>query len=66
MNGKKVKKLRKLAEKASVGLPLRQYQDKALNPRKPTRRTRFLYNCTRLIHRNLKTMYKQGKLGGAV
>lgn len=54
MNGRKAKQLRKLAQMLSVGKPLVQYEDKALNPRRPTRRTRFLYDCTRLVYHNLK------------
>lgn len=60
MNGKKAKLLRRLAEEMSVGIKQVQYTDKALNPRKPTRRTRMLYECGRLIYRNLKTRYKSG------
>ena len=60
MNGKKAKMLRRLAEEMSVGIPQVKYQDKALNPRKPTRRTRMLYECGRLVYRNLKTRYKTG------
>ncbi len=54
MNGRKAKKLRKFAQMLSVGKPLVQYHDKALNPRRPTHRTRFMYDCTRLVYRNLK------------
>jgi len=60
VNGKKAKMLRRLAEEMSVGIPLVKYQDKALNPRKPTRRTRMLYECGRLVYRNLKTRYREG------
>ncbi len=63
MRGKKAKLLRKITYENSVGMPWRQYQDKALNPRKPTRRTRFLYECSRLIYRNLKKRYKQRAQG---
>lgn len=56
MNGRSAKRIRKLAQQMSVGLPNVQYTDKALNPRKPTRRTRFLYDCTRLIYHNLKKL----------
>ena len=59
MNGKKAKMLRKLAEEMSVGLPKVKYTDKALNPRKPSRRTRLLYECQRLINNNLKRRYKE-------
>jgi hypothetical protein len=31
-----------------------QYEDRALDSSKPTRRTRFLYECGRLMHKNLK------------
>ena len=54
MNGRKAKKLRKVAQMLTVGKPMAQYEDRALNPRKPTKRTRFLYDCTRLAYRNLK------------
>ena len=60
MNGKKAKMLRRLAEEMSVGIEDVKYTDKALNPRKPQRRTRMLYECGRLIYRNLKTRYKSG------
>ena len=57
MRGKKVKRLRRLSEALSKeGMPNVQYQDKALNAHKPTRRTRLLYDCTRLIYKNLKKM----------
>ena len=52
--------LRKLAEEMSVGVPAVKYTDKALNPHKPTRRTRLLYECGRLVYRNLKKRYKEG------
>lgn len=54
MNGRKAKQLRKLAQMISVGKPLVQYQDKALNRRRPTARTRVMYECTRLVYKNLK------------
>lgn len=57
MRGKKAKMLRRLARQTTVGMPNVQYTDRALNPRKPTRRTRFLYECTRLVYRNLKEKY---------
>lgn len=60
MNGKKAKMIRRLAEQLSVGLEKVQYEERALNHRKPTRRTRFLYNCTRLVARNLKKKYRVG------
>lgn len=60
MNGRKAKMLRKLAEEMSVGVPAVKYTDKALNPHKPTRRTRLLYECGRLVYRNLKKRYKEG------
>lgn len=58
MRGTKAKMLRKLSFDMTVELPLRNYIDKALNPRRPTRRTRFLYECSRLVYRNLKKSYK--------
>ena len=58
MNGKKAKMLRSIAQEMSVGIENVRYTDKALNPRKPTRRTRFLYECGRLVYRNLKKRYK--------
>jgi len=51
--------IRRLAEEFTVGKEQIQYEDKALNPRKPTRRTRFLYDCTRLVIRNMKKRYKE-------
>jgi len=63
VRGKKAKMLRRLARQMTVGMPTAQYQDKALNPRKPTKRTRFLYECTKLVNKNLKRAYKtRGKL----
>ena len=62
MNGRQAKKLRKLAQMISVGKPNVQYEERALNPRRPTSRTRFLYDCTRLIYRNLKQQFKDGSL----
>lgn len=59
MNGKKAKMIRRLAEQMTPGMKLRQYHDRALNPRKPTRRTRFLHECTRLVYKNIKRTYKQ-------
>ena len=58
MRAKKAKMLRKLTLEMTVGMPNVQYHDKALNPRKPTRRTRFLYECSRLAYRSLKKRYK--------
>ena len=54
MRGKNAKRLRKLANDMSTGMKKVQYQEKAVNPRKPTHRTRFLYECTRLIYKNIK------------
>lgn len=54
MNGRKAKKLRKLAQMLSVGKPIVQYEEKALNPRRPTNRTRLMHDCTRLVYKNLK------------
>ena len=59
MNGAKAKMCRRLARQSTVGMPLVKYTDKALNPRKPTRRTRFLYECTRLVYRNIKARYRE-------
>lgn len=58
MNGKKARWMRGIARNATVGVEEVRYTDKALNPRKPTRRTRFLYECTRLVYRNLKKQYR--------
>ena len=58
MNGKKAKMCRRLARQMSVGMKDVQYHDKALNPRRPTRRTRFLHECTRLIYKNIKVSFK--------
>lgn len=66
MRAKKVKMLRKLAQQMTVGLDNRSYMDKALNPRKPTRRTRFLYECTRLAYKNLKKRYKSKHGSGRI
>ncbi len=57
MRGKKAKRLRRIAESFSVGVKEVQYTDKALNPRKPARRTRFLYECGRLVYKNIKKHY---------
>ncbi len=62
MNGRRAKKLRKLAQMITVGKPLIQYEDKALNRRRPTRRTRFLYDCTRLVYLNLKKAFRRGEI----
>ena len=59
MNGKKAKMIRRLAEELSVGKDKVQYEERALNPRRPTRRTRFLHDCTRLVAKNLKRKYKE-------
>lgn len=58
MRGKKAKMLRKLSYQMTVGLPNTQYQEKALNSKRPTRRTRFLYECSRLVYKNIKKRYK--------
>jgi len=58
MRGKKAKMMRRLANQMTPGMKRVQYQEKALNPKKPTRRTRLLYECTRLIYRNIKKTYK--------
>lgn len=58
MNRRKSKMIRRLAEQMTTGLPDTQYTDVALNPKKPTRRTRQLYNCTRLVYQRLKKNYK--------
>lgn len=58
MNGKKAKMIRRLAEQLTVGKDKVQYHEKALNPRRPTARTRFLHDCTRLVYRNLKKKFK--------
>lgn len=60
MRGKKAKILRRIANEMTVGMEKVQYTDRAINPKKPTRRTRFLYDCTRLAYRNLKRRYKEG------
>ena len=58
MRAKKARMLRKLTLQMTTGMPMVQYHDKALNPRKPTHRTRFLYECSRLAYQNLKKRYK--------
>ena len=63
MNGKRAKRIRSIARKMSVGKEEVKYTDRALNPRKPTRRTRFLYDCGRLIYHNLKKLVKSGTRG---
>ena len=60
MNGKKARMLRRLSRQMTVGIPEVKYTDQALNPRKPTRRTRVLYECGRLVYLNLKKRYKAG------
>jgi hypothetical protein len=60
VNGKKAKMLRKIGHEMAVGMEHVKYTDKALNPHKPTRRTRFLYECGRQIYLNLKKRYKSG------
>lgn len=62
MNGKKAKMLRRAAESVSVGIDDVKYTDRALNKRKPTRRTRFLYECSRLIYKSLKKQFKAESL----
>ena len=62
MNGRKAKKLRKMAQMLSVGKEEVQYEERALNRQRPTARTRFLYDCTRLIYRNLKKQFRTGEL----
>lgn len=52
--------LRKIGHEMAVGMEHVKYTDKALNPHKPTRRTRFLYECGRQIYLNLKKRYKSG------
>lgn len=54
MNGRKAKKLRKVAQMLSVGKPVVQYEEKALNQRRPFNRTRLMHDCTRLVYKNLK------------
>lgn len=51
---KKVKRLRRIARSMSGVMPEVKYMEQALNPKKPTKRTRFLYECGRLIYKNLK------------
>lgn len=58
MNGKKAKMIRRLANQMTTGMKLRQYKDEALNPLKPTRRTRTLYDCTRQVYQGIKKKYK--------
>lgn len=66
MRAKKAKMLRRLAQQMTVGLDKRSYTDKALNHHKPTRRTRFLYECTRLAYKNLKKRYKNQHSTGRI
>lgn len=54
MNGRKAKKLRKIAQTLSVGKPVVQYEERALNARRPFNRTRLMHDCTRLVYKNLK------------
>jgi hypothetical protein len=58
MNGKKAKMLRKAARQMTVGMDNVKYTDVALNPQKPTRRTRRLYDCTRQVYKELKRRWK--------
>ena len=62
MNGKKVKKLRGIARRITVGKENAKYEDRALNSHKPASRTRFLYDCTRLVYLNLKRSYRAGNI----
>ena len=52
MNGKKAKALRRMSEKATVGLPYRRF--------KPRHSRRILVTCTRLVCNTLKKKYKSG------
>lgn len=61
MRGKKAKMIRRLAFQMTQGQDLVKYVDVAENPRKPTRRTRKLYDCTRAVYKNLKQRYKDRK-----
>lgn len=54
MNGRKAKSLRRVARMLSVGKPVVQYEERALNPRRPFNRTRLMHDCTRLVYKNLK------------
>ena len=58
MNARTAKLLRKSARHMTVGQKDVQYRDVALNPEKPTRRTRQLYECTRQVYRELKKRLK--------
>ena len=52
MNGKKAKALRRMSEKATVGLPYRRF--------KPRHSRRILVTCTRLVCNRLKKRLKRG------
>ena len=58
MNGKKAKMIRRLAEEISIGKEKVQYHERAMNPRRPTARTRFLYDYVSIIIKKLKRRYK--------
>ena len=58
MNGKKAKMCRRLAQQLTVGQDDVKYHDVALNPEKPTRRTRKLYDCTRALYQQIKRQRK--------
>jgi hypothetical protein len=58
MNGKKAKMLRKAARQMTAGMQNVKYTDVALNPHKPTRRSRQLYDCTRRVYKELKRRWK--------
>lgn len=58
MNGRMAKALRRKAHEMSVGLPWAKYRDIALNPEKPTRRTRQLYECGKRDYHDLKRMWR--------
>ena len=58
MRGKKAKMLRRAARQMTTGMDDVKYQDIALNPQKPTRRTRQLYDCTRQVYQHLKKRWK--------
>lgn len=58
MRGKKAKQLRRMARQMTTGMENVKYHDRALNPAKPTRRTRHLYECTRHVYKALKQQYR--------
>ena len=57
MNGRKAKRLRRLAEEVTMGWPSHSYEAVVTNPKKPHRPTfRLLGRCTRRVYKCLKKL----------